>query len=160
MIGAAATLTANWITARSQQKVETSKQSAANTEVRRSACAEYLATLYALQDNMREVIRICRNVREEQQVEDSYQEYLTTWKALHEKCAPVVLAGPAALADLANDARQKIAEPAGAVDDVYSAFKRGAQKLHTDKYFIAARGAEEAVNKFATAAMDGLNPRS
>lgn len=150
-IGAAATLTANWITSRGQQKLEGAKRSAANEDIRRAACSEYLSAIYTLMDSAHEVIRVCRVVGDQHLIEEAHREYLAAWKATHAKCGPVVAVGPRDLADLANDVRDHLAYLGGATDAVYTATRQAKRLPAKEKFDDTSQSAHLAVRDFENA---------
>ncbi|WP_370933545.1 hypothetical protein [Amycolatopsis sp. cg13] len=79
-IGASATLAANWLTGRTQEKLERAKRGGANIDLRRTVCAEFLASVYSYIDKTRELIDAAYTRRDDSAADAAREAYMIEWE--------------------------------------------------------------------------------
>lgn len=174
VVGAGATLIANWISARSQSRTQmilaaeqarTQMMSAADerekqdAEVRRVACAEYLIAADSFYDQARELVYRMENGAEPSELKEAHDDYSAGWKLLKRAVAPVVIAGPRDLGEQADALMAKLAELGKVCDDWYTARVRDPSvRGRGTKFWNARAAAEGARAEFVSAAQKRTRP--
>jgi len=125
VVGAGATLTANWISTRTQLVLANRDREQRSAEVRRAAYAEYLIAADSFMDQARELAHRMQNDASRAECEAVYGPYFASWEQLQRAYAPVVIAGPNELGKLAEKLQSRIGALGDLCDDWYSAYKNG-----------------------------------
>jgi hypothetical protein len=151
-VGAGATLAANWITARTQVKLAVSDREQQIAESRRVACADYLVTVDSFLDQARDLVADLENSAPESQLDTAEASYRAGWEHLQRKCAPVVVAGPPGLGELAEGLKSKLGALADECDGWYAAHKSGSKRSRDAKVVDLQTAARSAKSAFVSAA--------
>lgn len=152
--GAGATLTANWITARTQLKLASGNREQHRAEVRRGACAEYLTAADSFMDQARELVSRMENGAPEPERDAAHAAYQAGWENLQRTCAPVVIAGPGELGKRAETLKSQLGALGDECDSWYAAHKKGPTRNRTSKFKSVQNAAYEARDAFISAAQE------
>ena len=125
VVGAGATLTANWISTRTQLRLADRDREQRSAEIRRAACAEYLIAADSFMDQSRELANRMQGNAAKAECEAAHTPYFAGWEQLQRTCAPVVIAGPNELGKLAERLQSQLGILGDLCDDWYSAYKNG-----------------------------------
>jgi hypothetical protein len=129
VIGASATLTANWIASRTesrtQLKLAADDREQRSAEVRRDASAKYLIVVDSFMDQARELVSRMESTAPGPECDTSHESYLAGWEDLQRRCAPVVIAGPSELGERAEALKSQLGALGDECDSWYAAHKNG-----------------------------------
>ena len=137
LVGAGATLTANWISARTQLRLADDNREQQRAEVRRSACAEYLIAADAFVDQARELVSRMDSNSSESEIHAAHKSYQDGWGQLKRACAPAVIAGPSELKDRAEELMSRLADLGYERDNWYTAHRNGSARSRASKVINA-----------------------
>jgi hypothetical protein len=163
VVGASATLSANWLTARSQFRTqmmlaadEHEKQVA---DVRAAACSKYLTAADIFYEDVRKLVSRMEARVVPAELKDDHYAHSAGWKHLQRVIAPVVIAGPSDLARRADTHMSKLAELSQACDDWYLAYVRNPSTPGRGTKFWSLRvAADEARADFIVEARTNTYP--
>ena len=158
VVGAGATLTANWIASRTQLKLAADDRDQRRAEVRRAACAEYLVAVDSFLDQARELVSRMENGSPKPQCDAAYASYFAGWEHLQRVRAPVVIAGPSELGERAEALRYQLAGLGDECDSWFTAHKNGPTRSRAAKFSTAQHAAHEARTAFVLAAQKNAYP--
>jgi hypothetical protein len=156
VVGAAATLAANWltarVTARTQLIMASGDREQQKAEVRRGACAEYLTAVDSFLDQARELASRMENNAPEPERDAAHGAYAAGWENLQRTCAPVIIAGPGELAERAESLNSQLGAVGDECDSWYKAHKNGHARSRASKFKTARDAAYDARAAFISAA--------
>jgi hypothetical protein len=152
VVGAGATLTANWLTARTQLMLASGNREQQRAEVRRGACAEYLTAADSFMDQARELVSRMESNTPAPELNTAHATYFAGWETLQRACSPVVIAGPAELGELAEAFKSQLGALGDECDSWYAAHKSGAARSRATKFSSVQHAAYEARAAFISAA--------
>jgi hypothetical protein len=156
VVGAAATLAANWltarVTARTQLTMASGDREQQKAEVRRGACAEYLTAVDSFLDQARELVSRMENNAPEPERDAAQGAYAAGWENLQRTCAPVIIAGPGELAERAESLNSQLGAVGDECDGWYNAHKNGHARSRASKFRTARDAAYDARAAFISAA--------
>jgi hypothetical protein len=152
MAGAGATLTANWIAARTQLKLASGNREQQSAEVRRSACAGYLTATGSFMDQARELVSRMQNGAPAPERDAAHAAYFAGWEKLQPACAPAVIAGPGDPGKRAEAPKSQLGALGDECDSWYAAHKNGPVRNRASKFSSVQHAAHEARAAFISAA--------
>lgn len=152
VVGASATLTANWLTARTQLKLAVGNREQQRAEVRRGASAEYLTAVDCFMDEARELVSRMENGAPGPERDAAYAAYFAGWEHLKHVCAPVIIAGPSELGERAEALQSQLAVLGDECDNWYAAHKNGALRNRASAFSNAQHAVRETRAAFVSAA--------
>ena len=156
VVGAGATLSANWFAARTQSRTQVTlavgKREEQSADVRRAACAEYLTAVDSFMDQARELVSRMENGAPPTECKGAHDAYSAGWELLQRVCAPVVIAGPSELAEMAEALKSQLGDLGDECDGWYAAHENGSVRGRGSKVSNAQRAAEEARAAFVSVA--------
>lgn len=162
VIGAGATLTANWIASRTesrtQLKLAADHHVQRRAEVRRAACAEYLIAVDSFMDKARELVSRMESTAPGPECDAAHKSYFAGWEDLQRRCAPVVIAGPSELGERAEELKSQLGALGDECDSWYAAHKNGLTRSRATKFSNAQRVANQARAVFISAAQKHAHP--
>jgi hypothetical protein len=152
VIGAGATLTANWLAARTQLQLAAGNREQQRAEVRRGACADYLTAVDSFMDQARELVSRMENDAPAPERDAAHAAYFAGWEHLQRVCAPVVIAGPGELAEQAEALKSQLGAVGDVCDSWYAAHNNGPVRSQVSKLSEAQHAARQARAAFISAA--------
>jgi hypothetical protein len=152
VIGAGATLTANWLAARTQLQLAAGNREQQKAEVRRGACADYLTAVDSFLDQARELVSRMDNGAPAGERGAAHAAYFAGWEHLQRVCAPVVIAGPGELGHRAEALKSQLGALGDECDRWYAADKNGQARSRVSKFSDAQHAAYQAREAFISAA--------
>lgn len=158
VVGAGATLTANWIATRTQLELAAHNREQQRAEVRRAACAEYLVAVDSFMDQARELVSRMENDAPRPQCDAAHASYFAGWEHLQRVRAPVVIAGPSELGDRTDALRHQLAALGDECDSWYTAHKNGSTRGRAAKFSTAQHAAHDARTAFVSVAQKNAYP--
>jgi hypothetical protein len=152
VVGAGATLIANWLSTRTQLVLAERDREDKKAEVRRIACAKYLIAADSFADHARELASRMDQKARAEDCEAAHKPYSAGWEKLQHACAPVVIAGPDKLGEQAELLKSKLGSVGDLCDSWYVAYQKGSTRSRISDYSEARLGAEDARKNFVSAA--------
>jgi hypothetical protein len=152
MVGAAATLMASWIPSRAQRQIELNNRKERVAEILRIASAEYLAAVDGFIDSARELVYQIAYQASGPDRDSVRKAYLAEWQKVQRRCAVVTVAGPADLAERAEELKGSLGTMAKVCDRWYEAVKHGPVNSRAGQFDAAWESADEVRIKFAATA--------
>jgi len=160
VIGAGATLTANWLATRTQLQLAAGNREQQRAEVRRGACADYLTAVDSFMDQARELVSRMENGAQAAERDAAHAAYFAGWEHLQRLCAPVVIAGSGELGERAEALKSQLGALGDECDRWYAAHKNGQVRSRVSKFSDAQHTAYEANAKFLKGCTQSVGGRS
>ena len=160
VVGAGATLTANWISTRAQLMLADRDREQRSAEVRRAACAKYLVAADSFMDQARELAHRMQGKASEAECEAAHAPYFSGWEHLQRACAPVVIAGPSELGRRAEKLRSQLGTLGDLCDNWYTAYKNGPAPSRISEFGNVRREALQIRAEFISTAQKHAHPNS
>jgi hypothetical protein len=152
VVGAGTTLTANWISTRTQIMLAARDREQRSADVRRAACAEYLIAADSFMDRARELVRRMEDNAPKAECETLYAAYFADWEQLQRARAPVVIAGPSELGKQAERLQSHLGALGDVCDGWYAAYQNGPVPSRISEFGNAQHGALQTRTVFISVA--------
>ncbi|HEY7324853.1 MAG TPA: hypothetical protein VH520_08500 [Streptosporangiaceae bacterium] len=151
-IGSAGTMAASWTALRARREVALEGPDGPMATIRRQAYAEYLSAVDGFADRARSVVAAVENGAPLPECEAAFRGYAADWEQLQRSCSPVVIAGPANVAERAAELRGQLGFMADECDRLYKAYMQNPTRMQTSRFLHAQQSARDARSAFIAAA--------
>jgi hypothetical protein len=148
LVGGGVTLTANWITARTQHRVATEDRRQKNAEVRRDAYSAFLAAAELFQDRGRELVERISPDAPNEKIESAHAAFYEAWEDAKRKRTSVLISGPEDIVPSVNKLRDKLAEFYSLCNNAYN----NRSERRPRGYLDTLETTSDAMTAFATLA--------
>lgn len=151
LLGGAVTLTANWISSRTQRYLAIEDHNQQNAAIRREAYAPFLASAAMLKDRGRELAESIRaEIPDEDKIESLRKVYYESWEDMKGKRPLALIVGPSdsGMPDIVNNLHGALIAFADHCDAIY----RDRPTRRSPKYDQLAADVDDAFAKCAEAA--------
>jgi hypothetical protein len=159
-VGASATLATNWIANRTQVKLAVGNRAQQIADVRRAAFAEYLTAVDTFLDQARDLASRMDQRAPSTECEAAHVNYLVGWESLNRACAPTIIAGPAEVAELAEELQSQLGDLGDTCDSWYSAHQNSSVRSRLSVFGSARQSARDARDAFISAARKHAYPEA
>jgi hypothetical protein len=151
-IGSAGTMAASWTALRARHEAELDGPDGPMAAIRRQTYAEYLAAVDGFADRARSVVAAVENGAALTECEAAFRGYAADWEVLQRSCSPVVIAGPANVAERAAELRGQLGIMADECDRLYKAYMQSPTRMQAGRFLHAQQSARDARSAFIAAA--------
>lgn len=151
-IGSAGTMAASWTALRQRREAALDGPDGAMAAIRRQTYAEYLSAVDGFADRARSVVAAVENGAPLTECEAAFRGYAADWEQLQRTCSPVVIAGPANVAERAAELRGQLGFMADECDRLYKAHMQSPTRVQAGRFLHAQQSARDARSAFIAAA--------
>jgi hypothetical protein len=145
-------MAASWTALRARRDPALNGPDGRVATVRRQAYAEYLSSVDGFADRARAVVAGIEDGAPLSECEAAFGAYAAEWEQLQRTCSPVVIAGPANVADRAAELRGQLGLMADECDRLYKAYVQSPGRMQGGRFLHAQQTARDARTAFIAAA--------